>query len=136
MQNAQLHKNGLKFVHQLDVNSNSLIAEIVAERFGWSLTRVTSLIRFPQFAEQISVRQMPDPLTSKEIFLIYKKDVFSPMAQKIAGEIRQTIEFSLVPRMLSWSPWIKPYLFVQGERALDRVALFPEEHPDRITSVL
>ena len=58
------------------------------------------------------------------------------MAQKIAGEIRQTIEFSLVPRMLSWSPWIKPYLFVQGEGALDRVALFPEEHPDRIISVL
>lgn len=129
-------ENGLNFVHQLDVNTNSLIVEMVAERFGWSLTRETSLIRFPQFAEQISVRQMPDPLTSREIFLIYKKDVFSPMAQKIAGEIRQTIEFSLVPRMLSWAPWIKPYLFVQGEGALDRVALFPEEHPDRIISVL
>lgn len=129
-------ENGLKFVHQLDVNSNSLIAEMVAERFGWSLTRVTSLIRFPQFAEQISVRQMPDPLTSREIFLIYKKDVFSPMAQKIAREIRQIIEFSLAPRMLSWAPWIKPYLFVQGRGALDRVALFPEEHPDRVISVL
>ena len=129
-------ENGLNFVHQLDVNSNSLIVEMVAERFGWSLTRVSSLIRFPQFFDKISVRQMPDPLTSREIFLIYKKDVFSPMAQKIAKEIRQIIDFSLVPRMLHWAPWIKPYLFVQGEGPLDRVALFPEEHPDRLISVL
>lgn len=79
---------------------------------------------------------MLDPLTSREIFLIYKKDVFSPMAQKIAKEIRQIIDFSLVPRILHWAPWIKPYLFVQGEGPLDRVALIPEEHPDRLISVL
>ena len=136
MEERLFSENGLNFIHQLDVNSNTLIVEMVAERFGWSLTRVTSLIRFPEFADQITVRQMPDPLVSREIFLIYKKTALTPMAEKIASEIRQAINDSIVPKMLFWAPWIKPYLFVQGERPLERSPLFPSEHADRLISVL
>ena len=41
----------------------------------------------------------------------------------------------LIPEMLSWVPWIKPYLWVQGRRPLERVRVFPDSKTERTPTV-
>ena len=135
MERRLYNENGLNFIRRIEVDLNVLLMGMVAAGMGWGLTRVTSFVQFPNYGRQVNLYQMPDPLASREVFLIYKNDAYSDMAEKIAQEIRRIICESLIPQMLSWAPWLKPYLLIQGEKPLDRVPAFPGEVPARKTTV-
>lgn len=130
-----LNENGLNFIRRIEVDLNVLMMGMVAKNMGWALTRVTSLVQFPEYGRNVNVYEMPDPLVSKEVFLIYKNTAFSDMAERIAREIKKVICGDLIPKMLTWTPWIKPYLFVQGYGPLDRIPAFPDEFPSRVATV-
>lgn len=135
MERRLFNENGLNFIRRIEVDLNALLMGMVANNMGWALTRVTSLVQFPDYGRGVNVYEMPDPLASKEVFLIYKNDAFSEMAEKIAREIKKVICEYLIPQMLNWAPWLKPYLFVQGQGPLDRIPAFPDERPSRLTTV-
>lgn len=62
------NENGLNFIRRIEVDLNILLMRMVAENMGWALTRVTALVQFPGYAQNVNVYEMPDPLASRELF--------------------------------------------------------------------
>lgn len=135
MERRLFNENGLSFVNRIEVDLNVTMMSLVAAGMGWALTRGSSLVQFPEYSLKVDVYEMPEPLASREIFLIYKNQAFVDMAEKMADVIRQTLVDELIPEMLSWVPWIKPYLWVQGRRPLERVRVFPDSKTERTPTV-
>lgn len=137
MERRLFNENGLSFVRRIEVDLNVLMMGMVVDGMGWALTRITSLVQFPKYAKRVNVYEMPDPLASREVFFIYKNEALSTLAEKAVRVINDIIKTSLIPDMVSWAPWIKPYLYVAGDqKPLDRVQAFPNEFPSRATTVL
>lgn len=131
MERRLFNENGLSFVNRIEVDLNVTMMSLVAAGMGWALTRGSSLVQFPEYSLKVDTYEMPEPLASREVFLIYKNQAFSDMAEKIADVIRQTLVNQLIPDMLVWVTWIKPYLWVQGNRPLERVRVFPNIRAER-----
>lgn len=136
MERRLFNENGLKFVRRIEVDLNSLLMSMVSSGMGWALTRVSTLAQYPQYAKQVNVCEMPDPLASREVFLIYKNQSQASNALAIAKIIQAVIAEKLIPQMLVYAPWIKPYLKVRGEGVLERVNAFPSIEATRQAMVL
>ena len=72
MERRLYNENGLNFIRRIEVDLNVLLMGMVAAGMGWGLTRVTSFVQFPDYGRKVNLYQMPDPLASREVFLIYK----------------------------------------------------------------
>lgn len=136
MERRLFNENGLKFVRRIEVDLNSLLMSMVSSGMGWALTRVSTLAQYPQYAKQVNVYEMPDPLASREVFLVYMNQSQASNALAIAKIIQAVIVEKLIPQMLVYAPWIKPYLKVRGEGVLERVNAFPSIEATRQAMVL
>ena len=128
--------NGLQFVPRIEVDLNVLLMSMVARNMGWALTRVTALAQFPNYAREVNVWEMPDPMASREIFLICRSETHLALAHLIRDLIVSTLHNVLVPEMLKWAPWIRPYLYIGGgEGPMQRVPVFPDSIASRSVTV-
>ena len=126
LQQKLFNKLGINFVSRVEVDINALLLDFVAHGAGWALTRPSTLLQHPELAKQVDARPMPEPIASREMYVIAKKGRFSELASRIALESGRYFKASIVPEMLNVAPWVSPYLFVVGEKTEDRLPLFPQ----------
>lgn len=118
------NKLGLRFAHRIEVDINALALDYIAHGEGWTLTRPTSLVQHPDLAELIDIRPMPEPIASREIYVITRKGFNSGLAAKITSSAVASFVNNVASKMLDYAPWIRPYILVRGPREEDRVALY------------
>ena len=118
------NKLGLRFAHRIEVDINALALDYIAHGEGWTLTRPTSLVQHPDLAELIDIRPMPEPIASREIYVITRKGFNSGLAAKITSSAVASFVNNVASKMQDYAPWIRPYILVRGPREEDRVALY------------
>jgi DNA-binding transcriptional LysR family regulator len=119
-------KLGVNFVSRVEVDINALLLDYVAHGAGWALTRPSTLLQHPDLARLVEVRPMPEPIASREMYVIAKKGRYSQLAARLASESGRFFKESVAQEMIKTAPWIQPYLFIAGEKPEDRVALSPD----------
>lgn len=120
---------GLHFTHRFEVDINALSLDYIAHGAGWTITRPTSLVQHPDLAELVDVRPMPEPLASRDLYVISRKGFTSAVADEITTLAVACFVEKVVPMMLRKTPWIKPYLQVRSPHSDSRINLFPDETP-------
>lgn len=118
------NKLGLHFPHRMEVDINALALDYITHGEGWTLTRPTSLVQHPDLAKLVDVRPMPEPLASREIYVITRKGFDSNLADKITASAVTCFAERVAPKILEYAPWTKPYLLVRGQREEDRQPLY------------
>lgn len=98
--------------------------DYIAHGEGWTLTRPTSLVQHPDLAELIDIRPMPEPIASREIYVITRKGFNSGLAAKITSSAVASFVSNVASKIVDYAPWIRPYILVRGPREEDRVALY------------
>lgn len=119
-------KLGLRFPHTVEVDINALLLDYVARGMGWSLTRPTSLVQHPDLAKYIDVRPMPEPIASRELYVISRKNLHNDLAKQVASSCVRCFREEMVPQILRWAPWSGPYLYTAGPHPHDRLSVFAE----------
>ena len=118
------NKMGLNFVNRIRVDINALLLSFVSEGMGWGLTRPTTLVQHPDLSAKVNIFPMPDPVVSREVYLINRKGQHEQFSARVAKIAAQGYVERIVPACLKLTPWIKPYLFIAGEKSEESVPLF------------
>ncbi len=117
-------KLGLRFPERLTVDINAVMLEYIAHGEGWTLTRPTSLLQHPDLSTHVDVRPMPEPLASRELYVISRRGFNSDLADKITQSAVDCFVRKIAPEMVKKTPWIEPYLLCRGKREDERVPVF------------
>lgn len=125
----------LNFVHRVEVDINALILDYVAHGVGWCLTRPTTLIQHPELAARVDVRAMPEPVASREVYVIARKGHHSQLAARMAAIASDLFKNKIAPEMVKITPWIAPYLFCAGAQAGERVPVYENLTVNRSSNV-
>lgn len=102
---------GLSFESTLEVDINALLLTFVAEGRGWTITRPTSLVQHPELAQGVRALPMPEPVVSRELFVITRAAEESPLASRIAAVAARAVAEDLIPAFARWAPWVNDYVF-------------------------
>ena len=117
-------KVGINFPQRLVVDINAVMLDYIAHGEGWTLTRPTSLLQHPDLSTLVDVRPMPEPLASRELYVITRRGFNSDLADKITQSAVNCFVQKVAPEMVKITPWIEPYLFCRGKREDERIPVF------------
>ena len=117
-------KLGIQFPQRLSVDINAVMLDYIAHGEGWTLTRPTSLLQHPDLSMLVDVRPMPEPLASRELYVITRRGFNSDLADKITQSAVNCFVQKVAPEMIKKTPWIEPYLFCRGKRENERIPVF------------
>lgn len=110
---------GLSFESTLEVDINALLLTFVAEGRGWTITRPTTLVQYPELAQGVRALPMPEPVVSRELFVITRAAEESPLAARIAAVAARAVAEDLIPAFARWAPWVNDYVFYADADNLD-----------------
>lgn len=102
---------GLAFESTLEVDVNALLLTFVAEGLGWTITRPTTLVQHPELAAGVRALPMPDPVVSRELFVISRAAEETPLTTRIAAVAARTVVEDLIPAFAVYAPWVNDYVF-------------------------
>lgn len=125
LQEKLFSKLHLSFVHRMEVDINALLLDYVAHGAGWALTRPTTLTQHPDLARRIEVRPMPEPVASREMYVVARKGRHTALATAVAKAASEEFRTALAPEIVRITPWVAPYLYCAGESPSDHVPVFP-----------
>lgn len=125
LQQKYFNQLGITFVNRYEVDINALLLDYVAHEAGWALTRPSTLIQHPDLAKLVDVRPMPEPVASREMYVIARKNSHhSELAAKIAAETSVLFRDAIAPMMVKITPWVAAYLYMAGPNQGDRIPLY------------
>lgn len=110
---------GLSFESTLEVDINALLLTFVAEGRGWTITRPTTLVQYPELAQGVRALPMPEPVVSRELFVITRAAEESPLAARIVAVAARAVAEDLIPAFARWAPWVNDYVFYADADNLD-----------------
>ncbi len=110
---------GLSFESTLEVDINALLLTFVAEGRGWTITRPTTLVQHPELAQGVRALPMPEPVVSRELFVITRAAEESPLAARIAAVAARSVAEDLIPAFARYAPWVNDYVFYADADNLD-----------------
>lgn len=110
---------GLSFESTLEVDINALLLTFVAEGRGWTITRPTTLVQHPELAQGARALPMPEPVVSRELFVITRAAEESPLAARIAAVAARSVAEDLIPAFARYAPWVNDYVFYADADNLD-----------------
>lgn len=102
---------GLSFESTLEVDVNVLLLTFVAEGLGWTITRPTTLVQHPELAQGVRALPMPEPVVSRELFVISRAAEETPLTARIAAVAARTVVEDLIPAFAVYAPWANDYVF-------------------------
>ena len=88
------------------VDTNALLVCLVKENLGWALSRPTTVLENIQWLPQIEVVPCPEPVLSRQVFIIGRESEFTNEAEYLSQLCQSVIHQQIVPEMLTFAPWI------------------------------
>ena len=97
---------GAQFPERIVVDTNALLVCLVKENLGWALSRPTTVLENIQWLPQIEVVPCPEPVLSRQVFIIGRESEFTNEAEYLSQLCQSVIHQQIVPEMLTFAPWI------------------------------
>ncbi len=102
---------GLSFESELEVDVNELLLTFVREGRGWTITRPTSLVQHPELLEGVRVLPMPEPVVSRELFVMTRKAEVPALFERVVASAARAAADALVPQFAKYASWVNDYVF-------------------------
>lgn len=106
--------NGFDFPEHIAVDTNALMLRLVQRGTGWAYTRPTSMLQNIHLIDDIAVLPMPNPLLTREVFLMGRQDEFLAEAEVLSDLARGCLRREIIPEILKFAPWLEGKLKVAG----------------------
>ena len=115
---------GISFVSCIEVDINAMLMSFIADGLGWGLMRPTTFVQHPNLLKGIKVSPVPEPVVSRELYVITRNGEFDQLAARITEVAASCIETEIAPRLLENAPWVADYLFVAADGTGRKKALY------------
>ena len=89
-----MHEQGLSLDSTIEVNTNPLLFDFVANGKGWAITYPTCLLSSSQYLENIRPVSVPTPMPTRKLYVQYKRDELSTQVDMIVRLVRAYINKS------------------------------------------
>ena len=117
---------GLTFVNNIEVDINALMLSFVSDGMGWGITRPSTLAQHPDLAESVKALEMPPPVISRDVFVITKSSSHENLGELLTNISTKAFTKNLLPLYEKFTPWVKPYLFIHGDKNNSREPCYPD----------
>ncbi len=103
---------GINFVNRIEIDDSELLLSYVGDGLGWGLTPPTTLLKHRILSTAIKALQPPNPVPTRDIYLICRKGEHEHLAKKLSAVATEVFSEVVVPQLLEKMPWSKDFLFV------------------------
>lgn len=100
-----LRTQGIRFTDTLEVYSNALLVELVAQGFGWALIRPSTMLESAHSAARVKVLASPAPVLDREVYIEGREDYFTREADLLRAVCEETLAEEIAPRLKAIAPW-------------------------------
>lgn len=107
-----LRTHGFDFPQRIFVDNNAFMVNLVASDIGWAFTRPTTVLEASYLLPKICVRPMQPPVLKRTVYVMGREGEFTDEAQFLHGIAMDVVKQEILPRIMSFTPWLKDSLNV------------------------
>lgn len=100
-----LASENLNFPSICEVESDSVMINLVANGIGWAVTRPSTLLSNPQIASELAVLPAPEPSFSLKFWCVSRPSEFIEESEIISKLCKDIFHQTVLPRLQEFAPW-------------------------------